>query len=64
MFEEGLGALLALIHGDAAAGHRLAGRSYLASGYFAEAEAAFEGARAGGGDGAAKSTVSRRTRAA
>ena len=52
VFEEGLGALLALIHGDAAAGHLVAGRSYLASGYFAEAEAAFAGARAGGGDGA------------
>ena len=52
VFEEGLGALLALIHGDAAAGHLVAGRSYLASGYFAEAEAAFEGARAGGGGGA------------
>ena len=52
VFEDGLGSLLTLIHGDAAAGHRLAGRSYLASGYFAEAEAAFEGARAGGdGDG-------------
>lgn len=52
VFEEGLGALLALIHGDAAAGHLVAGRSYLASGYFAEAEAAFENARAGGDDGA------------
>ena len=52
VFEEGLGALLALIHGDAATGHRAAGRSYLASGYFAEAEAAFEDARAGGGGGA------------
>ncbi|HEY8153842.1 MAG TPA: hypothetical protein VII72_06915 [Myxococcota bacterium] len=49
VFEDGLAALLAQIHGDAAAGHRVAGRSYLASGYFAEAEAAFEGARAGGG---------------
>jgi len=52
VFEEGLGAVLALIHGDAAAGHLVAGRSYLASGYFAEAEAAFANARAGGGDGA------------
>ena len=52
VFEEGLGALLALIHGDAAAGHLVAGRSYLASGYFTEAEAAFESARAGGDDGA------------
>ena len=49
VFEEGLDALLALIHGDARTGHRVAGRSYLASGYFAEAEAAFAGARAGGG---------------
>ena len=52
VFEEGLGALLTLIHGDAATGHRVAGRSYLASGYFVEAEAAFETARAGGGGGA------------
>jgi hypothetical protein len=48
VFEEGLDALLALIHGDTATGHRLAGRSYLVSGYFAEAEAAFEAAGAGG----------------
>jgi hypothetical protein len=49
VFEEGLDALLAQIHGDAATGYRVAGRSYLASGYFEEAEAAFERARAGGG---------------
>ena len=49
VFGERLDALLALIHGDAATGHRLAGRSYLTSGYFAEAVAAFEAA-GGGGD--------------
>ncbi len=49
VFEEGLDALLALIHGDAATGRRLAGRSYLVSGYFAEAEAVFEAAGAGAG---------------
>lgn len=52
VFGEGLDSLLALIHGDAATGHRVAGRSYLASGYFAEAEAALEGARVRGGCGA------------
>ncbi len=49
VFEQRLDALLAQIHGDAASGHRVAGRSYLASGYFAEAEAAFARALAGGG---------------
>ena len=49
VFESALDALLAQIHGDAATGHRVAGRSYLASGYFAEAEAAFARALAGGG---------------
>jgi hypothetical protein len=48
VYEEGLAALLAQIHGDAATGYRLAGRSYLESGYFGEAEAAFEKARASG----------------
>jgi tetratricopeptide (TPR) repeat protein len=41
VFAEDLDALLARVHGDAASGHRVAGRSYLASGYFAEAEASF-----------------------
>jgi hypothetical protein len=50
VFVDGLPALLALIHGDAATGYLVAGRSYLASGYFREAEAAFESARAGGGN--------------
>jgi hypothetical protein len=50
VFADGLPALLALIHGDAATGHLVAGRSYLASGYFREAEAAFESARYGGGN--------------
>jgi hypothetical protein len=49
VFEQRLDALLAKIHGDAATGHRVAGRSYLASGYFAEAETAFARALAGGG---------------
>ena len=48
VFEAGFDALLGQIHGDAATGHRVAGRSYLASGYFAEAEAAFARALAGG----------------
>jgi tetratricopeptide (TPR) repeat protein len=52
VFEKGLDALLALIHGDAATGHLVAGRSYLASGYFAEAEAALERASEQGGCGA------------
>jgi hypothetical protein len=52
VFPEGLDALLAQIHGDAASGHLVAGRSYLSSGYFEEAATAFENARAGGGGGA------------
>jgi hypothetical protein len=48
VFEEDLDGLLARVHGDAAAGHRVAGRSYLESGYFAEAEASFARALAGG----------------
>jgi hypothetical protein len=48
VFEVGLDSLLAQIHGDAASGHRIAGRSYLESGYFVEAEAAFARALAGG----------------
>jgi hypothetical protein len=47
VFPEGLNALLAQIHGDAASGHLVAGRSYLASGYFEEAARAFENARTG-----------------
>ena len=49
VFEVGFDALMTQIHGDAATGHRVAGRSYLASGYFAEADAAFARAIAGGG---------------
>jgi len=56
VFDDGLDALLAQIHGDAATGHRVAGRSYLASGFFAEAEAAFASAR---GNGARSAEVER-----
>ncbi len=48
VFEAELDALLSQIHGSAATGHRVAGRSYLASGYFAEAEVAFARALADG----------------
>jgi hypothetical protein len=48
VFEADLDALLARIHGDAATGYGVAGRSYLASGYFAEAEAALARALAYG----------------
>ena len=45
-----LSALLADLHGDAAAGYALAGHSYVASGYFESAERAFTAAIARGGD--------------
>lgn len=50
VFGESLDALLARIHGDAASGYALAGRSYLASGYYAEAKAALDEAIARGGE--------------
>ncbi len=49
VFGEGLDALLAEVHGDAAAGFAAAGRSYLASGYYDAAEAAFASAIERGG---------------
>lgn len=45
VFPAGLDALLASIHGSAAAGHEQAARSYLASGYFPEALQVLEAAR-------------------
>lgn len=50
VFEEGLDGLLAAIHGSAAAGYELAGRSYLESGYFLEARRALAEAVARGAD--------------
>jgi hypothetical protein len=49
VFGAELDEILARIHGGAAAGYELAGRSYLSSGYYAEAEGALEGAVARGG---------------
>jgi hypothetical protein len=48
--ERPLDAFLAELHGDAALGYALAGRSYLDSGYYAAAERAFRGAIERGGD--------------
>lgn len=45
VFSGGLDALLASIHGSAAAGHEQAARSYLASGYFPEALHVLDAAR-------------------
>lgn len=53
VFTEGLDALLAQVHGEPASGFAVAGRSYLASGYYAEAERALGEAMARGGDPAA-----------
>jgi tetratricopeptide (TPR) repeat protein len=50
VFCEGLDALLARVHGDTAAGFAQAGRSYLASGYFEEAERMLAEAAARGGE--------------
>ena len=50
VFCEGLEVLLARLHGDAAAGFVQAGRSYLASGYFEEAERMLAEAVAHGGE--------------
>jgi tetratricopeptide (TPR) repeat protein len=50
VFCEGLDALLARVHGDTAAGFAQAGRSYLASGYFEEAERMLAEAVARGGE--------------
>jgi tetratricopeptide (TPR) repeat protein len=49
VFVEGLDALLASVYDDPAAGYALAGRSYLASGYFEDAERALCEATARGG---------------
>ncbi|MDJ0850172.1 MAG: hypothetical protein QNK04_17510 [Myxococcota bacterium] len=51
VFPDGLEALLSRLHGDAASGLAIAGRSYLRSGYYAEAEAALVAAVECGGDG-------------
>lgn len=50
VFTEGLDALLAHVHGEPASGFAVAGRSYLASGYYADAEQALSEAMARGGD--------------
>jgi len=50
VFCQGLDALLARIHGDTAEGFAQAGRSYLASGYFEEAERMLAEAVARGGE--------------
>lgn len=50
VFVQGLDALLAELYGGAAAGFTLAGRSYLESGYFDEAEGALAEALERGGD--------------
>jgi len=50
VFCEGLDAFLARVHGDTAVGFARAGRSYLASGYFEEAERVLAEAVARGGD--------------
>ena len=51
VFPDGLEALLGRLYGDTAAGLAIAGRSYLGSGYYAEAEAALVAAIEHGGDG-------------
>ncbi len=51
VFVDGLDALLARLYGDTAAGLAIAGRSYLRSGYYGEAEAALVAAVESGGDG-------------
>ncbi len=53
VFAEGLDVLLAEMHGSAAAGYELAGHSYVASGYFEDAERCFAEAVARGGDSGA-----------
>lgn len=50
VFCEGLDALLARVHGDTAAGFVQAGRSYLGSGYFDEADCMLAEAAARGGE--------------
>lgn len=50
VFGKGVDALLDEIHGDAARGYALAGRSYLASGYYQEAKGAFAEAIAHGAE--------------
>lgn len=53
VFPQGLDALLVNLYGSAPKGYELAGRSLLGSGYYREAAAAFEAARAGVDGGAA-----------
>ncbi len=53
VFTEGLDALLAGMHGDAAAGYERAGHSYVASAYFEDAERCFAEAEARGGNSSA-----------
>jgi tetratricopeptide (TPR) repeat protein len=50
VFGKGVDALLDEIHGEVGKGYALAGRSYLASGYYQEAERAFAEAIARGGE--------------
>ena len=52
VFGKSLDELLAEIQGDAAEGYALAGHSYLASGYYEEAQGAFQEALARGGEAA------------
>ncbi len=52
VFGSELDELLARIHGAAAAGYEVAGRSYLASGYYEEGEGALQAAVARGGESA------------
>ncbi len=58
VFCEGLDALLAQVYGDTAAGFAQAGRSYLASGYFEEAERMLAEAVARGGERSALEALS------
>jgi hypothetical protein len=53
VFAEGLDSLLTEVHGSAAAGYELAGHSYVASGYFEDAERCFAEAVGRGGDAGA-----------
>jgi hypothetical protein len=50
VFGSDLDQMLERIHGGAAAGYELAGRSYLASGYYEEGEGALQAAAARGGE--------------
>lgn len=57
VFGSGIDALLEEMHGSATAGYSLAGRSYLASGYFRDAVRAFDAAVTRGGDARAVEPV-------